>query len=85
MDTRVAIIAIIVAANDDNSPAIQQLNEVLHNYANHIIGRMGVPYPAKGVNIISVALDANQDTINELSGRLGSLDGISAKTVYAPQ
>lgn len=80
METRVAVLAIIV----QNSASVSALNDLLHQYGQHIIGRMGVPYPQKGVNIISVAMDAPADTISALSGKIGRLDGITAKTVYAP-
>ena len=80
METRVAVLAIIVR----NSASVSALNDLLHQYGQHIIGRMGVPYPQKGVNIISVAMDAPADTISALSGKIGRLDGITAKTVYAP-
>ena len=81
METRVALIGIIVEDPD----AAEPLNELLHQYGQYIIGRMGVPYREKGVNIISVALDAPGDVISALSGKLGRLDGITAKTVYAPE
>ena len=81
METRVAILAIIVK----NPDAVSRLNELLHQYGQYIIGRMGVPYRAKGVNIISVALDAPGDVISALSGKIGRLPGITAKTVYAPE
>ncbi len=81
METRVAVIAIIV-----KEPAsVAALNELLHQYGSHIIGRMGVPYREKGVNIISVAMDAPGDVISALSGKIGRLPGITAKTVYAPE
>ncbi len=79
MNTRIALIGIIV----ENMDSIQQLNQLLHEHSNYIIGRMGIPYREKGVNIISVAIDAPQDTINALSGKIGRLDGITAKTVYS--
>lgn len=78
MDTRVAVISIIVS----NSEAIEQLNRLLHDYADFIIGRMGIPYKKKGVSIISVAIDAPMDRINSLTGALGRLEGISAKAAY---
>ena len=81
METRVAVIAVIV----ENEDAVAELNALLHQYGAYIIGRMGVPYRARGVNIISVALDAPGDVISALSGKLGRLDGITAKTVYAPE
>ena len=62
----------------------RRLNELLHQYGPHIIGRMGVPYREKGVNIISVAMDAPGGVISALSGKLGRLEGVTAKTVYAP-
>lgn len=79
METRIALIGIIV----ENTDSIEQLNHLLHEYGSHIIGRMGIPYREKGVNIISVAIDAPQDVINALSGKIGRLSGISAKTVYS--
>ena len=79
METRVAIIGIIV--QDENS--IGLLNTVLHEYGKYIIGRMGIPYSAKGINIISIAVDAPQDVISSLSGKIGKLQGISTKTAYS--
>ena len=81
VETRVALLAVIVRDTD----AVPALNQLLHQYAPHIIGRMGVPYPARGVNIISVALDAPADVISALSGKIGRLAGVTAKTVYAPE
>ena len=81
MDTRVAVIAIIVK----DAGSVAALNELLHQYGSHIIGRMGVPYREKAVNIISVAVDAPGDVISALSGKIGRLPGITAKTVYAPE
>ena len=79
METRVAVISIIVENND----TVEALNRLLHDYSEFIIGRMGIPYRAKGVNIISLAVDAPQDTIAALAGKIGSLSGISAKTAYS--
>lgn len=81
METRVAVVAIIVR----EGTAVAALNDLLHQYGRHIIGRMGVPYHARGVNVISVAMDAPADVISALSGKLGRLPGITAKTVYAPE
>ena len=81
METRVAVLAVIVRED----AAVTALNDLLHQYGSYIIGRMGVPYRPQGVNIISVALDAPQDVISALSGKLGRLPGITAKTVYAPE
>ena len=78
-NTRVAVIGIIV----QNQDSISKLNEILHDYADHIIGRMGIPYRAKGINVISIAIDAPQDDISALSGKIGRLEGITAKTTYA--
>ncbi|MBQ1388233.1 MAG: iron-only hydrogenase system regulator [Clostridia bacterium] len=79
METRVAIIGIIV----ENTDSVDALNDVLHEFGNYIIGRMGLPYAKKDVNIISVCLDAPLDTINKLSGKLGMIDGVSAKAVFS--
>ncbi len=79
METRVALIGIIV----EDESSVAALNDLLHRYAPYIIGRMGVPYRARGVNIISVALDAPQDAISALSGKLGRLEGVSARTQYS--
>lgn len=77
METKVALIGIIV----ENTASVEQLNNLLHEYGQYIIGRMGIPYREKGINVISVAIDASQDTINALTGKIGRLAGISAKTV----
>ena len=81
METRVAVLAIIVR----EGTSVEALNGLLHQYGRYIIGRMGVPYRQRGVNVISVALDAPQDVISALSGKIGRLEGITAKTVYAPE
>lgn len=62
---------------------MEQLNAVLHEYGEHIIGRMGIPYRKKGINIVSIALDAPQDTISALAGKLGNIEGLSVKTAYS--
>lgn len=79
MDSRVAVISIIVASDD----AVEKLNNILHTYGQYIIGRMGLPYRAKVVNIICVAVDAPQNIISALSGKLGRLQGVTAKTAYS--
>lgn len=79
MPTRVAVIGIIV----ENKDSVQELNAILHEYGEYIIGRMGVPYRARGINVISVAIDAPQTEISALSGKIGSLAGVSAKTAYS--
>ncbi len=79
METRVAVMSIIVENND----SVENLNSVLHDFGDYIIGRMGIPYKAKSINIICVALDAPQDVIASLSGKIGQIDGISVKTAYS--
>lgn len=79
METRVALIGIMVV----NLESTSRLNEILHDYGQYIIGRMGIPYHKRSVSIISVAIDAPQDVISSLSGKLGMLDGVSIKTVYS--
>ena len=79
METRIALIGIIVEKDE----AAEPLNALLHEYRDCVVGRMGIPYRERGVNIISVAVDASQDEINALSGKIGRLDGVSAKTVYS--
>lgn len=76
---RVALISIIV----ENMESTARLNEILHDFGEYLIGRMGIPYRKKNISIISVAMDAPQDIINALSGKLGELDGVSTKTVYS--
>ncbi len=78
-ETRVAVIGIIV----ENRDSVAELNAVLSEYGDYIIGRMGVPYHKRNINIISVAIDAPQDMINTLGGKIGRLSGVSAKTAYA--
>lgn len=79
MQTRVAVMSIIV----ENGEAVEPLNALLHEYGEFIIGRMGIPYRKRGVNIISIALDAPQNTISALSGKVGSLPGVSVKTTFS--
>jgi len=79
IETRVAIIGIIV----DDINSVEKLNNILHEYGNYIIGRMGIPYKEKHISIISIAVDAPNDIISALSGKLGRLQGVSAKAVYS--
>lgn len=79
METRVAVMGIIV----ENRDSVETLNSLLHEYRKHIIGRMGLPYHKRGINIISVSLDAPQDIISALSGKIGKLEGVSVKTAYS--
>ena len=78
-DTRTALIGIIVEDTD----SVEKLNAMLHEYRRHIIGRMGIPHPSRDLSVISVALEADQNTISALSGKLGALPGVSTKTIYA--
>lgn len=80
METRVALVGIIVK-NRENT---EKLNEILHEYGEYIIGRMGVPYKEKDISVISIAIDAPQDKISALSGKIGMIEGISSKVIYAP-
>ena len=79
MQSRVAIIAIIV----ENIDSVTDVNNILHEYGEHIIGRMGLPYKARSISIISVVVDASQDVISTISGKIGRLEGVSTKTVYS--
>ena len=79
MEKRVEMISIIVETPD----SISALNSLLHEYAEFVIGRMGIPYRKKGINIISVAIDAPQDAVNALTGSLGKLEGVTAKVTYS--
>jgi putative iron-only hydrogenase system regulator len=79
MDSRVALIGIIVEKNE----SVEQMNKILHHYQEYIIGRMGVPYRKRNVSIISIAMDAPAAVISALSGKLGMLEGISTKTIYS--
>ena len=79
MEIRVALIGIIV----ENQSSTEALNAILHEYGSYIVGRMGIPYRRREISIISIAVDAPQDIISTLSGRIGQLDGVSAKTAYS--
>ena len=79
MQTRVAVLGIIV----ENIDSVEQLNALLHEYGHYIIGRMGIPYRERSINIVSIAIDAPQDVISALAGKIGNLDGISVKTAYS--
>jgi len=79
MKTRVASISIIV----ENFESVDKLNTVLHDYGKYIIGRMGIPYPKRSLHIISVALEASPDVINTLTGKIGRIQGVSAKAAFS--
>lgn len=79
METRVAVLAIII----ENKEAAETVNGILHEYGEYIIGRMGLPYKKRKINIVSVAVDAPQDSISSLAGKLGSIENVSVKTAYS--
>ncbi len=79
MEMRVAVMSIIV----ENGDAVEQINALLHEYGEYIIGRMGIPYRKRAINIISIAMDAPQNTISSLSGKIGGISGVSVKTAYS--
>lgn len=79
MEKRIAVIGIIV----ENKDSVERLNSLLHEFGDCIVGRMGLPYRERNLNIVSIAVDATQDVISELSGKIGKLDGISVKTAYS--
>lgn len=79
MQTRVAVMSIIV----EDPAAVEPLNRLLHAHSQHIIGRMGLPYRQKSISVIAIALDAPQNTIAALAGKVGSLRGVSVKTAYS--
>lgn len=79
MDSRIALIGIIL----ENMDSVDEMNHILNQYNEYIIGRMGIPYRAKDISIISIAIDAPGDVISALSGKLGMLPGVSTKTLYA--
>ena len=78
-ETRIAVIGIVV----EDPSSVEALNDILHTYRDYIIGRMGIPSRQKQISIISIAVDAPQDVISALSGRVGKLPGVSSKTAYA--
>ena len=79
METRVAVMSIIVENND----SVEKLNSILHQASEFIIGRMGIPYREKNVSVISVVIDAPQDLISAMSGKIGNLNGVTVKTAYS--
>ena len=79
MTTRVAVMGIIV----EKTESVERLNGLLHENGKYIIGRMGIPYRERKINIISIALDAPQDAIAALAGKIGNLDGVNVKTAYS--
>jgi len=79
LETRVALLGIVI----ENKDSIEQVNKLLHEYRQYIIGRMGIPYEKKNVSIISIAMDAPADVISALSGKIGRLLGVSSKAVFS--
>ena len=77
METNIVVLSLIV----ENVNATQKINEILHNYGEYVVGRMGIPYREKGVNIISVVMDAPQPIISAISGKLGMLEGVKSKVL----
>lgn len=78
-ESRVAVIAMII----DNGEAVGAVNALLHSFSDYVIGRMGIPYRSRGLNIINVVVDAPADAVSALSGKLGRLDGVTCKVVYS--
>ena len=77
MDGKIAVVAIIVSKIE----AVERINSVLHDFGDYIIGRLGLPYKKKGVNVISIVMDAPTEIINSLSGKIGMIDGVSSKVL----
>lgn len=78
-ETRIAVLSIIV----ENTDTTAELNDIIHEYAEYMVGRMGIPYRARGINIISLVVDAPQNVISTLSGHIGRLSGVTSKVAYA--
>ena len=78
-ETRVALLGVVV----ENPDSVEELNALLHEYKDYIIGRMGIPYRERKVNIISIVLDAPADAISALSGKVGMLPGVACKAIYS--
>lgn len=79
METRIALIGIVV----ENKESAKKLNDILHDYGDYIVGRMGIPYPKRNISVISIIIDAPGDTISALSGKLGMVPHVNIKTVYS--
>lgn len=79
METRIALIGIVV----ENKDSSQKINDILHEYGEYIVGRMGIPYPKRGVAVISIVMDAPNNIISALSGKLGMIPHVNIKTVYS--
>ena len=79
METRVAVVSIIL----ENSSSVEEVNKLISDYSDYVVGRMGIPYKKRGISIISVVIDSPQDVISTFSGKLGKLEGVSTKTAYS--
>ncbi|MCI5944492.1 MAG: iron-only hydrogenase system regulator [Eubacterium sp.] len=79
METRIAVLSIIVEDKEQTA----QLNDMIHEYSEYVVGRMGIPYREKGISIISLVMDAPQNVISTLSGRIGRLRGVTSRATYA--
>lgn len=79
MEKRIALIGIVV----ENKDSVEKINAILHEYGEYLIGRMGIPYPKRNISVISIILDAPNDAISALSGKLGMLPHVTTKTVYS--
>lgn len=79
METRIALIGIVI----ENKDSVEKLNAILHEYGEYIVGRMGIPYHKRHISVISIVMDAPNDIISALSGKLGMLPDVNAKTVYS--
>lgn len=79
MESRIALIGIIV----ENKDSVEKLNSILHEYGEYIVGRMGIPYPKRQISVISVVVDAPNDVVSALSGKLGMIPQVNIKTVYS--
>lgn len=79
METRIAAVSVIV----EDQESVGALNSILHDYSPYVIGRMGIPYREKGISVICLALDAPTDTVNALTGKLGRLNGVTARAIYS--
>lgn len=79
MESRIALIGVVVS----NDASVERMNAILHEYNQYIVGRMGIPYRKCSVSVISIVIDAPVQVISALSGKLGMLEGVSSKTVYA--
>jgi len=79
MEARIAVISIIV----ENTDSVEKLNAILHEYGQYMIGRFGLPYRSRGINIICAVMEAPQDCISAMSGKIGRLNGVTAKATYS--